>query len=272
MQYPTSEVARTVVVQRANLRTSGIFGIPKGPSFEVKSGNQRKMTSTTTSTAYQCEYCGTEFVLEARYMKHKCKAMERHELIRTPVGQAAWCYYQEWMKLMRKRVSTIDAFMSSKNFTTFVKFATFVVSVELPSPSLFIQIMTDKKIQPTLWCDDRMYTMYLEYIDKHTSPEKQAELTVTTLFKIADKQNRDVSEVFELIPPNEMISLLKQRRVSPWILLRSDKFKQYIGKDWDVNQKQALRTLIRPDYWFYKFSANPQKVETMTKLVSELGL
>ena len=86
----------------------------------------------STGYKWECKFCGTRFKLENRYMVHRCKAMKRDEQIRTPLGQSAWSYYQKWMKAYRRAVPSIETFLTSNFYTTFIKFAKFAQKVGLP--------------------------------------------------------------------------------------------------------------------------------------------
>ncbi len=72
---------------------------------------------------YECQFCGTKFQSESRYLKHRCKQMIRDEEFRTPVGQAAWLYYQQWMKAYRRQAPKASSFLHSKYYNSFVRFA-----------------------------------------------------------------------------------------------------------------------------------------------------
>ena len=68
---------------------------------------------------YQCHYCGQRFVLEKRFIKHKCKQMKREELFRTSIGQSAVLYYQMWMQAYRRGTPKPKSFLNSKYFDSF---------------------------------------------------------------------------------------------------------------------------------------------------------
>jgi len=198
--------------------------------------------------------------------------MIRDEDFRSPDGQAAWLYYQKWMKAYRRLVPNSKSFLNSKFFSSFLKFAKFVKKVQIPDTDAFIRLMKEKDISPTLWTNDQVYVLYLEFVDRTVSPLKHAEITINTLFDVAEGYEVDVADIFTVVNPNEMIQLLRQRKLSPWILLNSPKFRDFFVNKTSSEEKVILESIIRPPYWKKKFSSNQNNLEIMKRYVSELHL
>jgi hypothetical protein len=198
--------------------------------------------------------------------------MKREEEFRSVQGQSAWIYYQEWMKANRRQVPKSTSFLHSQFFNSFMRFSAFVKRVHLPDPKTFILIMAQKQISPTMWLADEVYAQYLEHLDRRGDPNKIAEITVNTLFDIADALQCDVNEVFNHLTANEVIQLLRERRLSPWILLNSGKFKKFFINSTSPEERIIMESIIRPEYWADKFKKQPNNVEMMKMYVSELKL
>jgi len=198
--------------------------------------------------------------------------MIREEEFKTPVGQAAWIYYQKWMKAYRRTVQTSSSFLHSKFYTSFIKFATFKQQAHLPDVDMFIWLMKDKDISPTIWTNDQVYVLYMEFMDRKASPVKHAEITINTLFDVSNEHDCDVSSIFDVLSPNEVIQLLRQRRLSPWILLNSSKFKQFFIHQLSAEERIVMESIIRPPYWSKKFVSSPDDVKRMKLYVAELSL
>jgi len=197
--------------------------------------------------------------------------MQRDEEFRTPIGQAAWMYYQEWMKVHRRQVPRADSFLHSKFYRSFIKFSKFVRTVQMPDPKLFIWLMKEKDVEPVLWATDGAYAAYLEFTDRKGDPRTQANITIDTIFKIADVAEVSHTDVFDVVTSAEVIQLLRQRRLSPWLLLHSKKFHTFVLNS-SSEERTILETIIRPKYWGKKFQDNPETVALMKRYVSELNL
>ena len=221
---------------------------------------------------YECRFCHQRFIHESRFIAHHCKQMKRDETFRTTEGQAAWLYYQSWMKAYRRIVPNSKAFLQSKFFSAFVRFARFVKKTHIPDIDIFIHMMKEHDISPMLWTNDQVYTLYIEHLDYKISPSKHAEITVNTLLKIADAAECDVGNVFNILHPNELIQLVRERRLSPWLLLHSDKFKEFFANSTSIEERIVLETIVRPSFWKKRFLDNPNDVKRMRIYLKELNL
>lgn len=230
------------------------------------------LSSHHTSSNYVCNHCKMSFVREDKYLAHKCKQMKRAEEFQSPDGQAAWNYYQQWMKRQRKAVHQPTSFLNSRYFRTFLNFASFVKRVDLPMVDKFIWLMIEKKYPPTLWTSDEIYTIFLEFLDFKTTPMEQFAVSLQTVMKYADKLDIDITRVFDTIAPNEVIHLIRKRRLSPWFLLFSKSFKKMFKMRMSQEEMIIMENLIRPEFWVEQFENHPREVEKIKSSLQEIDL
>lgn len=228
---------------------------------------------TQPQAKYTCRYCHNVFVIESRYMAHKCKQMKREEEFQSPIGQTAWHYYTLWMR-EQKRMPPRDgaSFMASKFFRTFITFVEFARKVNLPRPEKFIWFMVQKTFAPTMWTSNEVYTLYLEFLDRRVPPMEQAQMSIKSLFQFADKHEIDVSEVFTKMTLPDLTQMVLTRRLSPWLLLCSRKFKKFVVESATPEQQVILNNIIRPEYWAEKMEEHPDDLANIKVLVKEMGL
>lgn len=230
------------------------------------------MRRETVQARFTCKYCHRTFVSEDKYLAHECKQMKRDAELKSPQGQAAWGYYQQWMRQMKKLPPPAQSFVTSKYFRTFMNFAKFVKDVDLPMPDKFIWFVTQKQFTPTMWMSDDVYTLYLEFLDRKVPPLEQAKISMNTLLNYADRRDFDVSEFFDRVEPYEVMHMVRVRKLSPWILLTSKKFKQFYIERTNDEQRMILESLIRPSYWAEKFKENPEALAQIRQIVEALGI
>lgn len=227
----------------------------------------------TREILHRCNFCGATFTTEARFLRHECTAMIREKDFKSVAGQSAWNHYKSWMKVKHKSVpSSATAFKKSKYFTTFFNFTKFVKKTQLPDIAVFIELMVRSGIDPNYWSSDTAYRKYLEYITRKLPTRELVKITIKTLFDIADAAEVDVGEVFNILTPNEVIQLLHQRRLSPWMLLNSKKFANFYINDTSSEERIVMETIVNPDYWTGRFNKQPKDVEIVKQYVTELGL
>lgn len=230
------------------------------------------MRRETVQARFTCKYCHRTFVSEDKYLAHECKQMKRDAELKSPQGQAALGYYQTWMRQMKRLPPPAQSFMTSKYFRTFMNFVKFVKAVDLPMPDKFIWYAVQKQFSPTMWMDDEVYTLYVEYLDRKVSPLEQARMSAETLLNYSDKRNFDVAEFFDHVEPYELMHMIRVRKVSPWVLLTSKKFKHFFVERVNTEQQMILESMIRPSYWADKFEEDPDAVDKVRQIVGALGI
>lgn len=220
---------------------------------------------------FQCHHCGKKFMLERAFMNHQCPEMEKNEMLKTVDGQAAYVHYTTWLKKQNRKAPPIETFLYSTYFRSFYNFAQFIRSVSLPNPDKYIDIMVEKKIAPLLWPRPECYSMYLQWNDNKSPPLEQVNISVDTILDLSDAANCSPSELFDAIHIRDIIQLLQERKLSPWFLLCSKKFKEKLAMASDDDNKQLMR-LIGIGYWANKMAENENDVRQIKLIVSALGV
>ena len=221
---------------------------------------------------YTCKYCRHIFVQERRYLVHECKQMKKEAELKTPSGQSAWHYYQLWFRQQKKMPPPASTFLTSNYFRTFINFVKFTQKVSLPRPDKFIWLMVHKKYMPTIWTNDQIYVEYIEYLDRQLAPMEQTKISIETLLTYAEQKHVDVSHVFDVLSPNDLIQMVRVRTMSPWLLLQSDKFKAFFKNTMSPEQKIILGALIQPSYWEHKMAKCPEEIKDIKKCVDGLNI
>lgn len=233
----------------------------------------------TTSNKYRpreahftCKWCHKQFVREQYYLAHECKQMKRDKEAKSVKGQAALSYYQHWFRAQRRSIPRPEAFVESSKFRTLMNFVDYVNKVGMQYPEKFIWLMVEKKLDPIFWTSKEAYAMYLDFVDVDQDPMEQVASSVDTLANIAEQHDVDVSEVFNVIAPAEVLSLLETRKVSPWLLILSKKFHQMCASKASTEQQAIFETLIRPTVWTQKLAKHPNLVKSIRTIVKEMNI
>jgi len=198
--------------------------------------------------------------------------MKKYEEFKTITGQTAWEYYQKWYRYIKKPPPTSATFISSNYFRTFNNFVKFVKKVKLPFPEKFIWFMVEQKFPPTMWTSDAVYVLYINFIDTQMDPLDLARQTICNLIKLANTHDVDPSEVFTVIDPYNLIHKIRVRTLTPWVLLKSQKFKTFFVEKMNTEQQSILETLINPSYWNDQFTKHPDVVNQVKNWVTEMKL
>jgi len=238
----------------------------------IKKMNLPKLKKNSDSLPYECHYCLKRFKREGNFLNHKCKDMRREELLGTINGEAAWLMYKDWMKLCGRRVHTKKSFIRSRFFNAFIDFYKYSLKLRIPRKDLFMKFMVDNKFPPTMWAMDKVYGQYISYLDYKVDPIVHVKISLETLDTLADTFNCSIEDVFDKIYHGEIIKLLQQRQLSPWLLIHSPKFLLFV-KNASTEHEMILQSYIPLSIWQKKINKlSSKKREFIRNLVSRLNL
>lgn len=235
-----------------------------------ESASRRNVTPEATSL-WQCQYCRKAFIHESSFMKHFCKEQRRHEELRSVTGTTAYAVYSEWMKLKRYKVPSVDAFATSKLFTSFFKFAEHIKKINLSNTDLFIRLMVERDISPTLWTRAQCYSIYLEFYDSQQEPMEQVINSIEVLLKISEDEHVELTKLFIHLGVHRISEMVALRKLTPWLLFCSYTFRIFLTTLSD-SDKDTLSCAINPGFWAKKLEDKPVLVSEIIAAVTEIGI
>lgn len=221
---------------------------------------------------WKCDYCKKVLANETYFMRHHCKEKTRSEELATPIGQAAYMFYVDWMKIYKRRPPDQDTFATSRYYNSFIEFAKHVKKLNLANPTKFLEIMHAKDISPVLWRRDQCYSMYLEWMDKKQDPLELVKTSIETLLDVAEREEvKNLSDIFIHLGPKRLAELIRLRKISPWFLFCSVKFGLYL-RGLARDEQNEMSSIINPAYWTTKLNDCPEVVKEIREINKEMGL
>lgn len=217
---------------------------------------------------FKCQYCHKSYKIESAYMNHKCKIKQRLEIMRTNIGQAAYANYNTWMTLSRKSKQSPETFMSSKYFTSFIKFAEYCEKISLDGIA-FIEIMVKNypDISPVLWTLSEVYSKFLRMYDDKCDPLNQAAISLEYIDKQIELYGCDKTKILYEMGFNKIIEAYRLKKLSPWFLFTAD-----IGLDYfsnlSMDEMKLFDKIIDGDGWELKFRNNMETFEEIKSVVN----
>lgn len=220
---------------------------------------------------YACKYCKRKFQTERVFMRHSCTQMERAAEIQTPIGTAAFALYKRWLEKQKRTAPSIETFCTSAYYTPFVKFTKWKQETGIADVDRYVELMVKHKIAPVLWRRSEAYQIYLEYMDKISDPYEQASLTVETLTALAEGLQVAPGDVFKQLQVSEVLDLVQQRRLSPWLLFCSKSFKKWISEQHE-SDRAAFMNAVGIGFWTEKLGQAPRIVQDLRETAEQLGI
>lgn len=204
-------------------------------------------------------------------MRHNCEQKRRAEQIGSPAGQAAYSYFELWLRLRKFKSQSRDAFLASKYYRSFLKFAEMVPLAGITKPESYVRLMLDQGITPDLWCRDACYKIYLDWVDRLADPLEQVQSSIEVLMDIAEKEEINYQDSITHLGSRRVLALITQRKLSPWFLLHSVKVQQLL-KSLPKDELKEYDKAINIGAWVERLEEQKQLRADIRHIISEIGL
>lgn len=221
---------------------------------------------------WSCHFCNKRFKSELLFMKHECKEKRRRMELQTPLGQAAFGYYNEWFRLRKFSTQSSSAFLESKYYLQFMRFAKKVQDANIANPNKFIQLMVEaENLPPAIWVTPGAYNIYQEWVVGKADPLEMVAESISYLQDISTKEEAPIETIFTHLGTQRIISLVRQNRLSPWFLFCSKKFGEALHS-MPPDERKSFGNVINASFWAEKFKKNKSVVEDIKLIITGIGL
>ena len=204
-------------------------------------------------------------------MGHTCTQMERSKEIQTIVGQQSYRLYCYWLEKQRKKAPPIETFLVSTYYGTFIRFVEWSRDTGIPDNKKFIDLMIESKLSPSLWKRNEAYQIYMDYVDKRSDPLDQVAITIETISALSEGLGIPHGDVFGVFSCGEITELIQQRRLSPWLLFCSSKFREWT-KTLRDDQRMQLMKNIGVGFWSDRLEKFPDTVKYIKEIAVDFGI
>lgn len=221
--------------------------------------------------SWTCHYCNRRFKSELMFMKHECQEKRRQEQLRSPIGQAAYAYYNEWMRLRKFSIQSSSTFLTSKYYLQMIRFAELVQRANINNPLKYIELMVSNDLQPALWCSNGAYTLFLEWSDQREDPIDQVGASIEHLISLAEADGIELSNIFDHLGSQKVLALIRQRKLSPWLCFNSVKFGALLHSI-STEERAAYGAAINSAAWAERFNSQRAALASVKEIVAGIGL
>lgn len=202
----------------------------------------------TPKEGWTCQACNTTILNEKVFLNHYCSKQERIDQSNSVHGQTAYRYCLMWIKKRHRGHMSMETFTKSAMFTNFFKFAIWTQRVHIPDVDRYVSYMIMKTFNPNVWTMDATYVQFINHIDLSFKVDDHIDNTVRTLGWIARKYDCELSEALNQVTISKLMSMITQRRLSPWVLIYMKSFQKIVHELPDVDKRHCTNTL-NPSKW-----------------------
>lgn len=204
---------------------------------------------------YDCEFCSKSFKQEAAAFKHRCEKKKRWEKRFEKTSQVAYECYRIWFRLnlRTKKEIPFEEFIKSRYYKQFIKLADYCISVHCKDPTDYLEWLSRNEIKGYSWDKDSTYKKYRNELVKKEPAERAAEKFVLAAKKWSEETGYPWTDYWDKAGVNIIYSHILDGKISPWILLTSDKAQKTLDNMPDEMIQQIV-SVIDIQFWRRKIS------------------
>lgn len=222
---------------------------------------------------FVCEYCNKEYKYKHSLEVHVCTKKQRFLQKNEKRVRYGFHAYNRFNRLScgHKKDSTYEQFCNSQYYNAFVKFGSYLSNVNPLYPDNYIDYVIKNKLKIKDWCNDDVYEKYVLELLKKEPASVALERSINTMIAWAEENRSIWYHYFDHVNYNLSIWHIKDGKISPWIILNTDKGKKLLS-NFDDTQLDIIFEIINPEYWLPVFSRNPTDIEMIHLLSKEFDL
>lgn len=226
-----------------------------------------------TNRNHVCKFCKKGFSSEKTLSAHMCKKKKRFhdkDIVSCRLGFRA---YQTFYKMTTnaKKPKTIEDFINSKYYVSFVKFGRFLERDRPIMPEEYTKYVITNSVRLDDWTKDRVYKKYLlDYIKKEPAATA-LERTITFLEDWAKENNTTYNEFFRTANANEIAFFITVGKISPWVLYLSDT-SDTVFEMFNEEHSKMVKDFIDPAVWQKIFSKKEEDVDFVRDILHRAGI
>lgn len=225
---------------------------------------------------FQCPHCGREFIRESSFVKHMCKQKRRWDSRGERHVIMAFEFWKIWYKrlgMQKQKNTTLEFrnFMESRWYMTFVKVARHVLNTKIINPYQFLDYLMSNNINVDKWTNETVYHEYIHDINKRESVDVVLERFAKLANTWAHENNENWQDYFRNENVNLIIKNIRNGRISPWILLKSNTAHEFFERC-SEEQTAIVDEFLNIKVWQYKMHKNPEDARFVESALNELGI
>jgi hypothetical protein len=171
-----------------------------------------------------------------------------------------WTDFMKFVSPNTKKVKTIDDFIRSPDYTSFVKFANYLIDLKPVECDKFIQWLFKMGVRLSDWQRPGTYQLYIQENSKKETPERALERTILIMREWSENTGESWTNFFRKIAPPTAMNLVVLGRLSPWIIYSVDAAQQMLDR-LEPGQIETIAKHVDTEWWIKKIQKNQQERE-----------
>jgi hypothetical protein len=168
----------------------------------------------------------------------------------------------------QKNSKTIEEFIDSKYYTTFIKFARRLMDLRPVDQARFVDYVFSNGIKERDWCKDKVYESYIVDLLAKEPATRGLERSVRTMEEWCNKHGKPLHEFFIHVSPSEATHMVQMGKISPWVLYLSET-ADVLWERLSDEQADIIASVINPKIWKAKFELKKDDCTFVREILKE---
>ncbi len=222
---------------------------------------------------YPCGHCRKEFSNERTLSAHMCVNKRRYldkDSVASRMGLELFRRFYE-LNTATKNAKTIDEFIQSRYYSSFIKFARYLMDLRPVDQARFVDFVFQNGVKDKDWCKDRIYEAYILDLLQKEPAERGIERSIQTMQSWAESTGHTYNEFFKYVSPSEATLQIRMGKISPWVLYLSET-ADHMWKRMSDEQVEIISNVIDPKIWKAKFQIKKDDCNFAREILAEAGV
>lgn len=218
---------------------------------------------------YKCSFCKQTFKKEKTIQTHLCEKKRRHLSKTDKDVMSGYTVYVYWNKRNSgsTKTKTFDNFAKSNLYPVFVRFGRYILENNITDWEKYTDWLTKNKVKIDDWSKDSVYGLYINDRIKKETAERALERYLIFVQKWEETTDYKWYDFWEKNSIFNTVQLIKDGKISPWILFCDPK-AQYFIENLPDELLIEIDTYINLSYWKSKIQRNQKDSEWITKMLT----
>jgi hypothetical protein len=220
-----------------------------------------------------CKFCKKGFSSEKVLASHMCVNKKRYVEKDTMASRMGFRVFQKFyeMTTISKSQKSIEDFIFSKYYLSFVKFGRYLIENPPPSVDMFVEFVIKNSIKMKDWTSPEVYDAFIIDWTRRESVDAAIERSILSISEWCTEKHVPISDFFKEVSPNYASSLIRNGRISPWVIYVSNTADELLSR---MNQEHIniIKNVIDPKFWNQHMRKNKEDSNLATEIMSYAGL
>lgn len=202
-----------------------------------------------------------------------CKNKKRFLDKDTTGSRLGFRVFQRFYELttISKKPKSIEDFISSSYYTSFVKFGRYLAANDPINTELFVDFVIKNGVKLNDWATDKVYEAFVNDYVKREPVEKALERSVLFITAWCEDKQLPFDSFFNEITTIEAARVIQQGKISPWMLFLAATANSLLA-EFNEEQFAMISNVIDPKFWKAKLTKNPDDVAFAKEIIGAANL